>query len=195
VKQVRCFAAVDLSRPVRSACSAVGRAIRVAEPEWVGEKWVAEQNLHVTLAFFGNVAQDRLLGLSDGLSAAAGGVGRFGLAPAGLKAVPGLRRCQMVWARFDDPDGSCAELARAFEAAARPFGVEFASRPFKAHVTLVRARRPRHLRAETLDEAQAVFSAGAGAAMSVPRATFYASTLTPSGPVYEVISQLELRQH
>ena len=53
----RAFLAIALPIAVRSTLAACREAFVAADPEWRGEKWVAEANLHVTLRFLGSVPE------------------------------------------------------------------------------------------------------------------------------------------
>lgn len=188
---VRCFVGIplptDTTGPLVAACDAVRRCA----PEWRGEKWVSQQNLHVTLAFVGNVAAEAVPALSEAVGAVVKASPAFELAFRGVRAVPSPRRARMLWADYDDPSGLCASLAEKIVSAAEPFGAKPPDRQFSAHVTLVRARHARRVPAEALELANAAAEAVPNP-MSVLCATLFASKLTSSGPVYEVIGEWRL---
>ena len=184
---VRCFAAIELAPGELADLLAATEALKAADPDWSGEKWVAACNLHITLKFMGDVAGGQLAALAERLGEAVGAVPAFEIKLAGVKAVPSARRCSMVWAAFDDSaDGACASLAATIDDVAAEFEVEPDARAFKPHVTLARARRPRRLAHEALTCANAKLGAS-HRSMSVPSVTFFASTLTRRGPIYERI--------
>ncbi len=154
----RCFLALTLPEAVVSTlCEARGTFL-AREPEWAREKWVAAPLLHVTLAFLGPLDDDLEAGVRR-MRTAAALVPRFDLRLPGVTAVPSPRRAAMLWAILDDPDGRLSglrdDLVPAFPSPA--VGPE---RPLRPHVTLVRARRPRHVEAGALAEASA-FCGGA----------------------------------
>lgn len=191
MSRVRCFVGLPLPaevvRPLVSACETVRREA----PAWREEKWVAEANLHVTVAFFGSVAEEAVPGLLGAVGAAVGGSVAFDLRFTRVRAVPGPQRCRMLWADFDDTDGLCALLADRVLRAAQPFGAEIPDRPFHAHVTLARARHPRALAARAVEAAERV-AQRVPETMSVASATLFASTLTPAGSVYEILGNWPL---
>jgi RNA 2',3'-cyclic 3'-phosphodiesterase len=189
---MRCFVGIELDGETRDRLASVGEQVRRAGPSIAGEKWVRPENLHVTVAFLGDVAKDVVEVLADELGQALAETDSFTLPFSGLRAVPNVRRATMLWAAYDDPDGCGERLARTFAAACEPFGITIEDRPFKAHVTLARMRRPREVPAEavaaleTLDEA-------VPAILSVPSATLLASTLTRSGPIYRTVAVWDFR--
>ena len=187
---VRCFVALELQPETVGALVAAGSALRTAAPTWRNEKWVAEDNLHITLRFLGSLAEDRIQPLERALSAAFDTQSEFALRLAGVRAVPSAKRCSMVWASFDDSqDRACERVAESVSAAVAEFTAE-ESRRFAAHVTLLRARRPHRLDADALLAANEALNC-ANASMSVRSATLFASTLTRRGPIYERLAQWE----
>jgi RNA 2',3'-cyclic 3'-phosphodiesterase len=191
VSATRSFVAIELSDPVRERLGRVRSEFASLAPEWRDEKWVAKNNLHVTLKFLGSLDDLQLAGVRSQVSAALSGVAPFALDVSGLRAVPGLRRCSMVWARFTDDDGRCADLASRVERAATAMGLPAEEHRFSPHVTLVRARRPHSLDAGALTSANVVACAPQ-ISMSVLSATLFASTLTRTGPEYEAIDSWTL---
>lgn len=184
--RVRCFTGIPLpvqiSGPLVEACEAV----RETDPSWRDEKWVPPQNLHVTLKFIGWLDEEVL---DDLCSAVGGAVERrasFDLPFEGVVAVPTTRRCRMLWGSFLDPNGCCTALAEAIEEAVLAFGVEPERRAFRAHATLVRARRPKPMGEGALDAAARLIASAPGF-MSVPSASLFTSRLTPHGPIYDQI--------
>ena len=160
-------------------------AIRDAEPAWRDVKWVPEENLHVTLAFFGEVEEQGVPALCDRLSGVAARHAALYLTLDAVRARPSLRRAGMIWAAFRDSEGECASLAADLAAVAEMAGSHADHRPFNAHVTLCRSKRPQHLRQETLDTAL-VSVRGMSDSLSVPSITLCESRLTPRGAVYSV---------
>lgn len=180
---VRCFVGIGLPEPFREGLHSAGARIRTEAPDWTGEKWVATENLHVTLCFVGEVAADSLPALSHAVGEQVERTAGFTLPIAGLTGRPSLRRCRMLWCRFDDPEGRCAGLAAGMQAACHPFGAMETERLFVPHVTVCRARSPHSLAHEALSRADAELR-DAVDAMSVLRVTLFSSRLTPRGPLY-----------
>jgi len=189
---VRCFVGIELPDVTRKALADAGAALMAVDGTWRDQKWVAAENLHVTVHFVGSVAESLVPDLAEAIGTAVADLRGFELCGAHVSAVPGLRRCRMVWAAFDDPYGSCAELDSAVGAAASPFGEPPANRPFRAHVTLARARKPRPLLEQAVGAANDQLRAPS-TSMSVRSATLFASRLTSAGPVYRRVKAWQLK--
>ena len=193
MNRMRLFTGIELPGDVSAALVAVGALVRREVPSWRDEKWVARENLHVTLKFIGDVDVSVVTEIQAALGVAMSRVWPFALEPAGMQAIPGTQRASMFWAAFDDPSGDCARLARTAESALERFGVEVDRRVFKPHVTLARARRPHAFPAEII-ESLVGRTDTAVASMSVSSLTLFSSTLTRSGPVYEVVEKWTLAE-
>jgi RNA 2',3'-cyclic 3'-phosphodiesterase len=192
VRRARCFVAIELEQWMASLLCDVADTMRNAAPTWVGEKWVAQRNLHITLKFLGDLPDSVLPLLADELATATEALAAFELRAKGLVARPSAHRCSMVWMEFADPCARYAALADILEAVAIGYGVVRDQRAHRAHATLVRARRPKPIARHAL-EAGSLLLERAMPAMSVSHATLFTSTLTRTGPVYERVATAPLR--
>ena len=191
MSKTRCFVAVELSDEVRARLEGACGSLVAQAPEWGGEKWVAPENLHLTLKFLGSLRDEDVALVRAGLREALAAMPPFSMVLASLAAVPRPARASIVWARLGDPDGRCAKLAARVDAAAVACGLPAEDRPFAAHVTLVRARKPRSLSQEALTSADVAVQRQP-LSMSVLSVTLFASTLTRTGPVCKIIESWEL---
>lgn len=192
---MRAFIGIPLTDAVRSSLCAVADAMRDASPGWRGEKWVAPGNLHITLRFLGEIDAADV----DGVRSALGNVARsrepYACGLLRVIARPRPRAASMLWARVTDNGDTAtlaADLARVFD----NDRFSTSTRAFVPHVTLVRTRSPRAIATDTLDLATAALAHAepGGLTMSVTHTTLYRSTLTRSGPVYEVLGRFPLGQ-
>ena len=104
--------------------------------------WCRPGDLHLTLAFLGELPPDALPGLEDAARAVAAGHRPFTLRTAGLDGFADARRARVIWLGLEPCpvlEGLAADLRRALVAR----GVPFDPKPFRPHLTLARLRRPR----------------------------------------------------
>jgi RNA 2',3'-cyclic 3'-phosphodiesterase len=146
---------------------------------------VAEQALHVTLAFLGYRPEKEAAAIAETMSAAVGSCAAPALAPGAVKPIP-PRRPRLFALDLDDPDGACARLQQAVSDAleAKRF-YKPEKRPFWPHVTLARVKRDR--RAEPLPPDPPPL-----AAFRAETVTLYRSTLRPQGAVYESLARVSV---
>lgn len=188
---LRCFVAIEFPPAMRQELWNAGESVRELDPEWQGDKWVTPDRIHLTLKFLGDVDAASLEGISEALGAVASGGSPFELRTRGLTAIPGARRCRMVWAVFDDTGDRCRALAQAVDEAVVAFGIEAEQRLFSAHATLCRARRPKRIDRKALADAGGLFGRPEDS-MSVASFSLLSSRLTPDGPEYTRIGAWEL---
>ena len=106
----------------------------------VGGRMPSEDNLHLTLAFVGDVAKERVTALERIGEAAAHGTAPFTLV---LDQIGGFHDAGIAWLGTDAVPANLTHLVQRLNEglAAQRFRVD--RRPFAAHVTLVRkCRRP-----------------------------------------------------
>lgn len=129
---IRLFAALSL--PTEIAGPLVARQFGLP-----GARWRPAESLHITLRFFGEIAEDVAADLDMALDAvqapafelALGGAGCFGEGQA----------IDAVWAGVAE-NPALRRLAQACETAARRAGLKPETRRYHPHVTLAYLRRP-----------------------------------------------------
>jgi 2'-5' RNA ligase len=135
---LRLFFALPLPAPLREA---LGHWQQTGPPV----RWSRTEGLHVTLAFLGDRPAEALPALDALASAVAARHAPFALHTEGLGGFPGSRRARILWLGLA-PAPALESLARDLRGALATAGEPFDSKPFRAHVTLARLRRPQPLR-------------------------------------------------
>ena len=174
---MRAFLAVEMSPDVREHLVDVKRELAQLG---AAVRWVRDDNLHITVKFLGNVAEDALDELRAPLLDALRDTAPMAARVRGLGAFPDLRRARVVWAGVE-----CAPLpalAARLDAAAARIGVAPETRPFRAHLTLGRVNGTRGWK--PLAE---VLTARAGqdfGACALTELVAFRSDLRPGGALY-----------
>jgi len=189
---MRAFVGIPIGSGWRSALTAARDVIREADPSWRRANWVAPENLHVTVKFLGELPDESAASLAEDL-AALSATRPFDLPlERAVYAVPSLSRATMLWATLLDPDAQAADFARAVDDIAMRYGVTPDSRDFRPHVTLARSKRPRRPRGLGEAEHAARELLGTRDTVSVGEVRLFRSTLTPHGPIYDVLASVLL---
>jgi RNA 2',3'-cyclic 3'-phosphodiesterase len=144
---------------------------------------VAQEALHVTLAFLGYRAEQEADAIAEAMKSAAGDAPH--LIPGEVMPIP-PRRPRLFALDLDDPDGTCVRLQQAVSdalEAGRFYKPE--KRPFWPHVTLARVKRDR--RAEPLPADPPPLEP-----FKAPQLTLYRSTLRPQGAKYDALAKAAL---
>ena len=129
----RCFVAISIGEELRAALSAaLERDLRPADL-----RWTDPAGWHVTLAFLGSVEAGTVPELIDRIASAAARHAATRSSTGGFGAFPSPGRARVAWYGVDDAEGRLARLATDV---AEALDLD-ASRPFRPHITLGRARR------------------------------------------------------
>ena len=134
---MRLFVAVNLPDDVRqsmwnSAASLRGQSFPV--------KWVGPDSLHITLKFLGEVTEQRVNELSEGIDRATVGTAAFELPISGFGAFPNPRRARIIWIGCQLVV-ALQRVQRNLEGELDGAGFRRESRSFHPHFTLGRVRR------------------------------------------------------
>ena len=141
----RAFIAVVPPKSIRAELGAPVRQLRNLDTK-DDVRWVAPDAIHITLAFLGQLEEDRAAPLLDALEQAVAEVGPFELSIGGLGAFGDRRRrggAQVIWAGLEGDVDALGELHERVVGAVRHVGLRVESRGFEPHFTLGRVRRGR----------------------------------------------------
>lgn len=152
-------------------------------------RWTRTENLHLTLAFLGEMPEERVPALTEALAGAAAQVAPFALTLSGVGGFPGLRRPRVVWAGVAAPD-ALGRLHAAVEAALVPHGYLAERRPYTPHLTLARAQGGR---AQPMPElAERAAEVELGTSLEVKEIVLMRSRTEAGGARYERLAALAL---
>lgn len=155
------------------------------EDDIAGARWQDENQLHLTLRFFGEIEPRQ----ADDLDAALQAVraAPFALALRGVGHFETKGKAHTLWAGLAPSDELIA-LRRQVETAARRAGLAPESRKFAPHITLARLNRASGPALPFL----AAQSALHGEPWPVEAFDLMESTLTPAGAEYETVRRYRL---
>ncbi len=178
---LRLFTAICLPDAVRAVLADTQRRLRCAG---LYASWIPAPNLHLSLVFLGNIAEDRLQEAIDCLQIAAHGAEAFDctLRHTGFFGAPGAPR--ILWAGVDAPP-LLAALQDKLNSEFNRHTFETEGRPYHPHITLARIK-PRH-RQQGPPDLAAVLSKNPirePAAIPVDALHLMQSNLTPTQVTY-----------
>lgn len=146
-------------------------------------KLVKEENLHLTVAFLGDVAEQQISSIGQILQKFVSGKRAFFISLEHLQAIPSLQKMRVIW--IDAVGEEIQTLIREMNsllAAVRSEG-----REEKPHVTLARVISEKNK--EFLQQIVQKYQETGFGGMCVEKVVLYSSELTPSGPIYTVIQE------
>lgn len=153
-----------------------------------GVKWVRPAAQHLTLKFLGRQEENLLAAITGSMQNAARALEPFTLQFEGIGVFPSPRRARVLWAGVAAGAAELKALAAALEKELAAKGFPAEKRPFRAHLTLGRVRRPvpeKVLQAVLSSESS--FFTGITRVQSV---SLYRSRLTPGGAHYTALKEI-----
>ena len=181
----RCFVGVPIGQPLdRDLRGALGALQAAASADADELRWIDPPEWHLTLAFMGPTAEVEIPRLIAALGDVASNHAPFAIPTGGLGAFPSRREVRILWYGLADRSRRLAELAINVRIAV---DCETAS-PFRAHLTLARARGDRGV---TLPAATWKVPMPAGS-LAVEELVLYRSHLGTGHARYEVLANIPL---
>jgi len=181
----RCFVAVPIGETLRSELAAAVDALRTKAPADFAElRWTEPAAWHLTLAFLGPIPPEVVPGLAASMTEVAVTHPPFAVPTGGVGAFPSRRDVRVLWYGVTDRSRRLAELAVEVRNA---MGLK-ESAPFRAHLTLARARGDRgNPLAPAIRDAE--FPTGV---LSVDRLVLFRGHLGSGPPRYESLVEAAL---
>lgn len=184
---VRTFIAVEMDPSIRAAIAKLQQRLADPCPE---VRWTAEQNLHLTVKFLGDVKEIDLPRVCTLAQQAADEVPPFSVAATGIGTFGSPGRTRIVWCGFTGAVEMLVRLHDRLDELLVPVGVPGERRRYTPHLTVGRARSRRgaHVPADVL-EPYTGWSAGA---QHVDHIVVFSSQLGPGGPRYDALAHCPL---
>lgn len=175
---IRAFVAVDLSDELKEAYAGCFEAARAVQSEL---RWVRPENLHLTLKFLGDTAEDGVEPLRRTLAPVAASHGPVPLSLGSPGCFGPPERPRVLWFSIERGADRLKALARDVDAALRALGLRLERQPWRAHLTV--ARNPRGVRWSRWRDF--LHQEGlCGRSFEAREITFFSSMLGSRGPSY-----------
>ncbi len=190
--KLRSFGAVEIPAGIQGALAQATAPLQKALPKPL-IRWVAPQNVHLTLKFLGDVEPADLARLVEALKTELITQETFALSVGGLGAFPSPQRARVVWIGLAAPPALMI-LAHNIEAVASGLGYPAEARPFSPHLTIGRVGQ-----AVSKADAQRICTAlegmqvGGLGTLRVDAVHIFKSELQPGGSVYTPLYTLPMK--
>jgi 2'-5' RNA ligase len=182
---VRTFVAVEMPEVLRRSLRAAAGELAERLP---GVRWTAEENIHLTLKFLGDVPWNETGRIGAAIKEETAAREPFELEIRGIIAFPPGRSPRIV-AVGVRADGALQELHDALERRMEEFGVRPETRTFTPHLTLGRIKAGG---APGLADAIAPLRDRIFGNFEVSEIAFFQSELAPEGPTYTCLCRAAL---
>ena len=187
---MRTFIAIELPEPIKNF---LAKLIDKLKDTRADVKWVQPQNIHLTLKFLGERDDKEVKEISEILDEVAKNHKSFQIQINALGAFPNLNSPRVIWVGIDQGDTETKNIFKDLEDSICKVGIPKEDRAFSSHITIGRTRSTKGLAEliqaitslnESIGKEKFTFTAGS--------ITLFKSTLTPKGPIYDVLKAVNL---
>jgi len=172
---MRLFIAFDIPESVKEQLVSIQEQIKTDAKI----NWVKQENMHLTLKFLGEVAEDKVDDVKKKLSSVK--FKPFEVVVSEIGVFPSENYIRVIWVGLKD-DESMQRLAKDVRGVLPEFKDDY---EFKAHLTIARVKFVKDKKA-LVDELKSIKVKSEK--FKVENFKLYKSTLTGSGPVYEEVA-------
>ncbi|MFH1754825.1 MAG: RNA 2',3'-cyclic phosphodiesterase [Candidatus Latescibacterota bacterium] len=184
---MRLFIAVNLCEEIKQAIRNAIDRFPVAHPPW---RWVGDDAFHITLKFLGDTSEDHVPQIINQLQGACRACHGFDIRLRDMGGFPNLTKPRVLFYKVMEGADELGHIAAAVdEALYRDLGIPMESKPFRAHVTIARIKRP--LQRDIISQ----FAAApvlTGAAQRVQSVDLMRSELRREGARYHIVKEIAL---
>lgn len=181
----RVFTGIQLPKESKKA---IYQQIQTLQEEYPSLKWVAQENLHLTLNFLGQIDKKTLTQVKAVLQKVREKCTCFQVTLTYLGAFPSIKNPRVLWVGLGEGKSAVTELHRRLEEGFIPLGFPRNKKKYHPHLTLARCRN------------RAPQGLGEGIqnlpfqkeGLPVTHITLFNSNLTPQGPIYKSLQSIEL---
>lgn len=193
MEQLRLFIAFELDSGLKLELARVQQDLSaLLDPKIV--RWVAPDNIHLTLQFLGNTNKSQVQPITSALEQCAAAVSAFELQARGLGCFPNLGRPNNLWVGLQGELKPAALLSQKLECELVALGFPAADRGFTPHLTLGRIKREASSAdRERIGSSVSKYTVGTLGTIHADAIHLISSDLRPSGPVYTKLATTRLK--
>ena len=157
-------------------------------------KWVAKENIHLTLKFLGEVGNDKIETIKTILDNIAVGERSFQISLNGVGLFPNADFPKIVWVGLGKGSGEASHIAVKIDEELSKIGFQRESRLFVSHLTLGRLRSGKNRDALKEKILSVPHSPESHKPEIINSIILFKSTLTPQGSIYEKVHESRLAE-
>lgn len=189
---MRVFIAIDIDDEIRAGLGNLQQQLQDKANIKKGDvKWVAPENIHLTLKFLGEIKDEQVVDVCNVVKDVASRHHSFELEVGSVGSFGG-RSARVLWVGIGKGKDSLLQLQKDLEQQLASSGWPPEQREFAGHLTLCRVKNSQAgVKLAAVTEDYKDFKLGTIEADSV---CVYQSQLAPSGPIYTVLGNYKLKQ-
>ncbi len=189
---MRTFIAIELPQETKNHLAKLQEQLKTTGAD---VKWVTPHNIHLTLKFLGETNEKKIDKIKAILKLTAEGKKSFPVSLSSIGTFPNLDFPRIIWLGIDKGTAQIKELVEELEERIAKIGIPKEKRPFSSHITIgrIKSADKKELLIEALKNTSALLEKSPLPEFPADKITFFKSTLTPKGPIYEILKEVNLR--
>jgi len=190
---LRCFIAVDFPTKILEKIDQIIQYFGTQTPSKV-IKWVAKENLHLTLKFIGEVSPGQLDQMKSIIPEAIHRKSAFEVGIEGLGMYPSYEKPRVVWLGITNGQ-PLIDIHKHLDQALSQANIKPENRPFSPHLTIARLRNhSKPVDVIRVGKQLSQFKVGNLGFARIDQIRLYQSELKPEGPIYSPLMTIPLNQ-
>ncbi|MDD2654765.1 MAG: RNA 2',3'-cyclic phosphodiesterase [Candidatus Omnitrophica bacterium] len=187
--KIRTFIAIELDKQTQESLAKIQNELKASGSD---VKWVEPKNIHLTLKFLGDIETDLIPKIKNMLEDLSKNHNKFSAAIKELGAFPNARSPRVIWVGIEAGKENSVSIANDLDNNLSKLGIPKEERDFVPHLTLGRVKRPinRFKLSELINKNKDISDLN----FVADRITLFKSTLTPKGPIYEAMVEVNLKE-
>lgn len=188
---MRTFIAIELSQEIKDA---LGRLQAQLKTTGADVKWVAQENIHLTLKFLGEINEQKINEVIRIIESIAKDTKIFPMGLSSIGAFPKIDFPRVIWIGIAQGENVVKEIAEGLENNLAEIGIPREERPFSSHITIGRTKSSQN-RFKLVQELKKLAdnSGKENLEFTADKITLFKSTLSSAGPLYERLKEVSLQ--
>jgi RNA 2',3'-cyclic 3'-phosphodiesterase len=190
---IRTFIAIELPETIQQQLVLISKQLQAVMPAG-SVRWVAVQNIHITLKFLGEISTGQIDQLTQALSIEVTRHPIFQVSVEGLGAFPNVHRPRIIWVGIKAPP-ELYELQKGIDTETARLGYPSEEREFSPHLTLGRISHNASVDdVRKIGEGIVSIKVNKLGFLKADRVHLFKSDLQPRGPIYTNLFSIPLNE-
>ena len=180
---LRTFIAIDFSPEIIRKISGIIKYFKTKTPAGA-LKWVAPENLHLTIKFLGEVPEGNLDKIKALINQTLVDTQAFGIGVEGLGMYPSAQKPRVIWLGIKGGE-PIIKIHERLDSQLENLDIRPDNRGFSPHLTIARVRRNTDRETvKVIGETLSAYKVDSLGVCTIDHVVLYKSDLTPKGPIY-----------
>jgi 2'-5' RNA ligase len=176
---IRGFVAIEINKEIKNKLSEFLTQLKKIDAD---VKWVACENIHLTLKFLGHIGENILPALNKIINDAASCLSPFDINIENVGAFPSLKKPRVIFVCAQDKGNNLLKIYEKLDKGMEELGIKQDAKKYVGHITLGRIKSRKNISA-LID----ALNSGTGYFFGQEKVNYISlmqSKLTPKGPIY-----------